>query len=92
MFDDVRHVDEIVLLLLAAQELPDVVANLMQNHAAGRPVADICFIRDSEICAGKVAISQLEAGGEKPPCAEANVEDARIPICWEIRRILVRSL
>ena len=91
MFNDVGHVDEVELLLLVAEKLPDVAGEVEKNDAVGRPVAHVLFMSNPEIGAGDFRVAQPYARGNEPSAAETNVEDESRSIPGEIRHVLMRG-
>src|SRR5271157_2414695 len=72
-----RHVDEVVLLGTIGKEVANIVLDLMELNGALAPGPYVIFVNNSEVGAGEILVSQLQAGGEKPAASEADVEDGR---------------
>ena len=60
----------------------------MQADTLGRPTPHVGFIRDSEIRAGKIAVTELKAGTEEPAGSEPNIEHGGVLFRRQVGSIL----
>lgn len=85
MFNDVRQVYELELLLFVTEELSDVAGDVEKSHAIRRPSPNIVLVGDAEIGTVNFLVTQLQACGDKPPVTNPKLENWRRSILGQIR-------